>query len=396
MRVRIALVAALSAALAAGGVVSTGSTTRAEAADGVVSTSSTTRDGDRLIELVNPFIGSQNDGNTFPGAAVPFGMVQMSPDTGHNVGYRYDQDRIRGFSTVHLSGVGCGLGGTLPVLPTTGEVTETDYGRYATRKDADSEAASPGYYTVRLADSDITAELSATERTAWQRYTFPGTDRANVMVNTGQALHRVTSSTVRVVDDRTLVSEVTGRGFCQDTRPYTLHFVTRFDRPFTGHGTWQGGTITPDSSESSAGEQRNGAYVTFDATDDRDVEAVTALSYVDTVGAQKNLAAEGDSTFDAVRAAAEQAWEDRLQQIKVEGGTETERRTFYSSLYRSFLAPTIGSDVDGRYRGWTRTCTSRRGSPTTRTGPCGTPTAPSSSCSRCWRRTSLGTWRGRS
>ena len=352
MRARIALVAALSAALAAGGVVSTGSTTRAEAADGVVSTSSTTRDGDRLIELVNPFIGSQNDGNTFPGAAVPFGMVQMSPDTGHNVGYRYDQDRIRGFSTVHLSGVGCGLGGTLPVLPTTGEVTETDYGRYATRKDADSEAASPGYYTVRLADSDITAELSATERTAWQRYTFPGTDRANVMVNTGQALHRVTSSTVRVVDDRTLVSEVTGRGFCQDTRPYTLHFVTRFDRPFTGHGTWQGGTITPDSSESSAGEQRNGAYVTFDATDDRDVEAVTALSYVDTVGAQKNLAAEGDSTFDAVRAAAEQAWEDRLQQIKVEGGTETERRTFYSSLYRSFLAPTIGSDVDGRYRGW--------------------------------------------
>ena len=82
-----------------------------------------------LTSLVNPFIGSQNDGNTFPGAAVPFGMVQLSPDTGHNVGYRYDQDRVRGFSMVHLSGVGCGLGGTLPVLPTTGDVVETDHRR---------------------------------------------------------------------------------------------------------------------------------------------------------------------------------------------------------------------------------------------------------------------------
>ncbi|PVG81611.1 alpha-1,2-mannosidase [Nocardioides gansuensis] len=314
-------------------------------------TAAVTADED-LTSLVNPFIGSQNDGNTFPGAAVPFGMVQMSPDTGHNVGYRYDQDRIRGFSTVHLSGVGCGLGGTLPVLPTTGAVTETDYARYAATKDRASEVAEPGYYRVRLADSDITAELSATTRTAWQRYTFPATGRANVLLNTGQALHRVTSSEVRVLDDRTLVSEVTGRGFCQDTRPYTLYFVTRFDRPFSGHGTWQGGVVTPGSGSSAAGEARNGAYVRFDTTSDRDVEAVTALSYVDLDGAHANLAAEGGSTFDEVRTAADAAWEQRLQQVRVGGGAAVERRTFYSSLYRSFLAPTVGSDVDGRYRGW--------------------------------------------
>ena len=153
MRARIALVAALSTALAVGGVVSTGSTTRAAADEG------------RLIDLVNPFIGSQNDGNTFPGAAVPFGMVQMSPDTGHNVGYRYDQDRIRGFSTVHLSGVGCGLGGTLPVLPTIGAVNETDYGRYAARKDAASEKASrtrPIHSPRTIAATRITAAAAST------------------------------------------------------------------------------------------------------------------------------------------------------------------------------------------------------------------------------------------
>ncbi len=342
MRARLAglLAAGLAASLAASVPPVLPSSAAADAAE------------EDLTGLVNPFIGSQNDGNTFPGAAVPFGMVQMSPDTGHNVGYRYDQDRIRGFSTVHLSGVGCGLGGTLPVLPTTGPVEETDYARYAATKDADSERAEPGYYSVRLADSDIRAELSATTRTAWQRYTYPGDESGTVMVNTGQALHRVISSEVRVVDDRTLESTVTGRGFCQDTRPYTLHFVTRFDRPFTQHGTWRGVEVTAGSDASTAGEQRNGAYVTFDTTGDADVEAVTALSYVDIAGARANLAAEGTGSFQQTREAASQAWEERLQQVQVEGGTATERRTFYSSLYRSFLAPTVGSDVDGRYRGW--------------------------------------------
>ncbi|HET6624940.1 MAG TPA: GH92 family glycosyl hydrolase [Nocardioidaceae bacterium] len=355
MRRKHVLVGALAVGLAVSGTVPAladdGVSRRSQARSSTTEGAANTEAGD-LTSLVNPFIGSQNDGNTFPGAAVPFGMVQMSPDTGHNVGYRYDQDRIRGFSTVHLSGVGCGLGGTLPVLPTTGEVTETDYARYAATKDRASEEAAPGYYKVRLASSDITAELSASKRTAWQRYTFPGTDKANVLVNTGQALHRVTSSEVHVVDDRTLVSEVTGRGFCQDTEPYTLYFVTRFDRPFASHGTWTGGQVTAGSDDSSTQEGRNGAYVRFDTTQDADVEAVTALSYVGVDGAMANLNAEGTGTFDQTRAAADRAWEQRLEDIQVDGGSEEQRRTFYSSLYRSFLAPNIGSDVDGRYRGW--------------------------------------------
>ncbi|MFB6570596.1 GH92 family glycosyl hydrolase [Streptomyces noursei] len=308
--------------------------------------------GGRLTDLVNPFIGSKNDGNTYPGAAVPFGMVQLSPDTGHTTGYDYDDDHIRGFSAVHVSGVGCGLGGDLPVLPTTGDVTETDYAKYAAGYTHDGEAARPGSYRVRLTSyGGITAELTATARTGKQRYTFPATDKANVLLNAGQSLHRTVSTHVEVVDSRTLRTTITGRGFCQDTRPYTVHTVTRFNRPFTAYGTWRGDTVTPGSRDSTA-PGRHGAYVRFDTRADRVVEATTALSYVDAAGAARNLRAEGGSSFDAAKAAADAAWERRLGTVRVRGGDRTLRRTFYSALYRSFLAPNVGSDVDGRYTGW--------------------------------------------
>ncbi|WP_425275858.1 GH92 family glycosyl hydrolase [Streptomyces recifensis] len=300
----------------------------------------------RLTDLVNPFIGTQNEGNTYPGAAVPFGMVQLSPDTGHNTGYDYAQDHIRGFSLVHLSGVGCGLGGDLPVLPTTGDVTTTDYAKYAARFSHDDESASPGYYRVGL-DSGIEAELTATARTGVQRYTFPATDKANVLLNAGQSLHTKVATEVEILDDHTVRTRLTGRGFCQDTVPYTLYTVTRFDRPFTAHGTWTGSTVT-DGAKTGA----DGAYLRFDTHEDRTVEATTALSYVDARGALGNLRAEGGRSFDAVRDAARRSWEDRLDDVRAHGGSDTLRRTFYSSLYRSFLAPNIGSDTDGRYTGW--------------------------------------------
>lgn len=193
-----------------------------------------------LVDYVNPFIGTKDDGNTYPGAAVPFGMVQLSPDNGHNVGYDYDRTSVRGFSLVHLSGVGCGLGGPLPTLPTTGAITSTDYGQYALGFSHDDEEASPGYYRVGLqaAAGTIEAELTATARTGVQRYTFPATTQANVLLNAGQALNRVTESDVRVVDDRTVETRITVRGFCQDTEPQTIWTRTTFDRPFVAHGTW--------------------------------------------------------------------------------------------------------------------------------------------------------------
>lgn len=308
--------------------------------------------GGPLTGLVNPFIGSRNDGNTYPGAAVPFGMVQLSPDTGHDTGYSYDDDHIRGFSSVHLSGVGCGLGGDLPVLPTTGDITETDYAKYAAGYGHDDESARPGYYRVGLTSyGGITAELTATARTGRQRYTFPATDKANVLLNAGQSLHRAVSTRVEVLNSRTVRTALTGRGFCQDTKPYTVYTITRFDRPFASYGTWDGDKVTAGSKDSTA-SGRHGAYVRFDTRKDRTVEATTALSYVDAAGAAANLRAEGGGSFDHVRAAADAAWERRLGLVRAQGGDTTLRRTFYSSLYRSFLAPNIGSDVDGRYTGW--------------------------------------------
>ncbi|MEV0318072.1 GH92 family glycosyl hydrolase [Streptomyces sp. NPDC050658] len=305
----------------------------------------------QLTDLVNPFIGTENEGNTYPGAAVPFGMVQFSPDTGHNTGYDHSDTHIRGFSTVHLSGVGCGLGGDLPVLPTVGDVKETDYAKYAAEFSHDDEKASPGSYKVGL-KSGIDAELTATKRTGVQRYTFPSTDKANVLLNAGQSLHKTGSTKVEILDSRTVRTAITGSGFCQDTKPYTVYTITRFDRPFSTSGTWKGDTVTEGSKESSAGDERNGAFVRFDTSEDRTVEATTALSYVDAKGAALNLRTEGGRSYDRVAQAAQSAWEDRLDDVQARGGSETVRRTFYSSLYRSFLAPNIGSDVDGRYTGW--------------------------------------------
>ncbi|MFJ9088071.1 MULTISPECIES: GH92 family glycosyl hydrolase [unclassified Streptomyces] len=305
----------------------------------------------QLTDLVNPFIGTENEGNTYPGAAVPFGMVQFSPDTGHNTGYDYSENHIRGFSTVHLSGVGCGLGGDLPVLPTVGDIGSTDYAKYADEFSHDDEKASPGYYKVGL-KSGIDAELSATKRTGVQKYTFPATDKANVMINAGQSLHKTVHTKVDILDSRTVRTAITGSGFCQDTKQYTLYTITKFDRPFATSGTWKGDTVTAGSKSSAADAERNGAYLRFDTSKDRTVEATTAISYVDAHGAALNLRTEGGRSFDSVHAAAQSAWEDRLDDVKAQGGSETLRRTFYSSLYRSFLAPNIGSDVDGRYTGW--------------------------------------------
>ncbi|WP_405784589.1 GH92 family glycosyl hydrolase [Streptomyces sp. NBC_01378] len=308
-------------------------------------------DEGRLTDLVNPFIGTENEGNTYPGAAVPFGMVQFSPDTGHNTGYDYSENHIRGFSTVHLSGVGCGLGGDLPVLPTTGDITSTDYAKYAAEFSHDDEKASPGSYKVGL-KTGIEVELTATKRTGVQRYTFPATDKANVLINAGQSLHKTLNTKVEILDNRTVRTAITGSGFCQDTKPYTVYTITRFDRPFKTSGTWKGDAVTEGSKKSTAGGERSGAFVRFDTSKDRSVEATTAISYVDAQGAALNLSSEGGRSYDRVEHAAQAAWEDRLDDVKAQGGSDTLRRTFYSSLYRSFLAPNIGSDVDGRYTGW--------------------------------------------
>ncbi|MFC7580227.1 GH92 family glycosyl hydrolase [Schaalia naturae] len=338
-RALAALVA--TAALAGAGAVSAAPARAAEEAE-------------PLAGLVNPFIGTQDEGNTYPGAATPFGMVQFSPDNGHNVGYDYGRAEIRGFSLVHLSGVGCSLGGVQPMLATTGDPVSTDDARYALGYSHASEHASAGQYSVGLEapGGTVTAELTATARTAVARYTFPSTEKATVLINTGQALNTVVDSAVSIVDARTVEARITTKGFCQDTPEVTFYTRTVFDRDVAAAGTWSGDAISADQTSSGAG--RHGAWVQFDASDgDTTVEAQTALSYVDPAGAAANLEAES-ATYEQALARATVDWETRLHSIDIEGADAATRRVFYSSLYRSLLAPNIGSDVDGRYTGWDR------------------------------------------
>jgi putative alpha-1,2-mannosidase len=163
-----------------------------------------------LVGSVNPLIGTQDNGNTFPGASAPFGMVQVSPDTGGEGGYDYSQKSIYGFSQTHLSGVGCPVVGELPVMPTTGAITTVDSSRYASAYSHADEEASPGYYRVGLPTYGVQAELTATDRTGWQRFTFPAGKQANVLLNTGKANMRVFDSEVHVVGDRVVEGRIHG------------------------------------------------------------------------------------------------------------------------------------------------------------------------------------------
>jgi predicted alpha-1,2-mannosidase len=304
------------------------------------------------VDLVHPFVGTQNFGNTFPGASAPFGMVQVSPDTGGQGGYDYQQNTIYGFSQTHLSGVGCGVAGELPIMPTTGAVN-VDPNAYRSPFSHADEEASPGYYRVGLSKYGVNAELTATERTGWQRYTFPSTTSANVLFNTGKANQTVFDSEIRVVGDRTLEGTVHAGNFCAGKDDHTVYFSASFDRPFASFGTWTEGTPIPGVREAT-GTGRNGAYVTFDTTTDRDAVLKVGLSYTGVEGARANLAAEtADShDFDATRAKLRATWADQLGSITIGGGTADRQGAFYTSLYHSLLHPNLAGDVDNSYIGF--------------------------------------------
>ncbi|ADO68467.1 GH92 family glycosyl hydrolase [Stigmatella aurantiaca] len=304
-------------------------------------------------QFVNPFIGTQNFGNTFPGASAPFGMVQLSPDTGGQGGYDYQQDALYGFSQTHLSGVGCGVMGELPIMPTTGAVESVDINGYKSKYSHDDEEATPGYYRVGLSRYGIRAELTATERTGWLRFTFPSTATANVLFNTGKANQAVQDSEIHVVGDRTLEGRVRAGGFCAGRDQHTVYFTATFDRPFASHGTWRGSTPLPGSRDAS-GSGNNGAWVTFDATTDLDVTVKVGLSYTGLEGARKNLAKETGESFDfeATRTRLHDAWADKLRAIQISGGTRDRQAAFYSALYHAQLHPNLAGDVDGRYVGF--------------------------------------------
>ena len=255
--------------------------------------------------LVDTSIGNNGDGTTFPGAAAPFGMVQLSPDTQLNkyASYDYSQDTILGFSHTHLSGVGCQTMGNFRFMPTTGAVTSSDPAQYGAKFSHDNETRAPGYYGVKF-DNGIQAELTATQRTGQHRYTYPaGSGPENVLIEAGESNGSTYAGDVQVVGNDTVEGWVQGGNFCGETgkERYRIFFSAKFDRTFSNFGTWTDDTLTPNQREASRGTKRAGAWVTFDPSKGDQVGTSVGLSYTSIDGARLNRTAEQPKSFDKAR-----------------------------------------------------------------------------------------------
>lgn len=280
--------------------------------------------------LVDTSIGNNGDGTTFPGAAAPFGMVQLSPDTQLNkyASYDYAQDTILGFSHTHLSGVGCQTMGNFRFMPTTGAVTSSDPAQYGAKFSHDNETRAPGYYGVKF-DNGIKAELSATQRTGQHQYTYPaGSGSENVLIEAGQSNGSTYAGDVKVVGNDTVEGWVQGGNFCGETgkERYRVYFSAKFDRTFSTFGTWTDGTLTPNQREASRGTKRAGAWLSFDPDKGDQVGTSVGLSYTSIDGARLNRTAEQPESFDKARAGAHDAWRGELNRMRVAGGSTADQR----------------------------------------------------------------------
>ena len=327
--------------------------------------------------LVDPFIGTANQADDFPGADLPFGMVQWSPDTPSRPdggGYAYGDSAITGFSLTHLSGPGCPAAGDVPVLPTVGPVDSSATVGFGHA----GESAAPGAYTVGL-DNGVTAELTATRRSGMARFTFPATTAANLLFKLSGSADGGWGTRFRVVSPTEVSGQVTSGHFCQAGNSYTVYFDMVFDRPFSGGGTTPAPApasakrpartataVPPDQPEPVNRPVLHGSprsappqpgaqdgYVTFDTTGGRAVQAKVGISYVSAANAVANRVAENPGwDLDAVRRAARRTWDAELGRIRISGGTPAQRTVFYTALYHSLLHPNVISDTNGQYPGF--------------------------------------------
>lgn len=309
---------------------------------------------DAFSRKVNPFIGTDYTGNTYPGAQAPFGMVQLSPDNGlpgwdRIAGYFYPDSTIAGFSHTHLSGTGAGDLYDISFMPVTLPYKEAPYPLGIHSKFShDSEQAYAGYYKVTLEDYMIDVELTATERTGIQRYTFPGGDAA-VILNLAKAMNwdATTDAGIEIIDSVTVKGYRMSTGWARDQRVY---FASRFSKPFESVDI----DTVPlmDGNGKTTGGKGIIATFNYKTTPGEQLVVSTAISGVDENGALNNLIAEApEYNFDKYLAETTKKWDKELGSIAVEGGTPDEQTSFYTALYHSMLAPTIYSDVDGRYFG---------------------------------------------
>ncbi|MFK7933133.1 MAG: GH92 family glycosyl hydrolase, partial [Saprospiraceae bacterium] len=306
------------------------------------------------LKYVDPFIGTADHGHVYPGATVPFGMVQLSPDNGTAgwdwcSGYNWADSMIVGFSHTHLSGTGIGDLLDISMMPTSQAIDfsqqpEPRASSYAAAFSHDNETASPGYYSVNL-DNGIEVALTAGKRFGFHQYTFPENSDATILLDLGFAINwdKPTKTQINIVDDTHVTGYRYSTGWAKDQRVF---FAMEFSEPFTK-------TILADSTSMKEATSITGikTRAQFQFAGKQAVKIKVALSTANIAGAEAALATVKSWDFKTLQTSAEQLWEKELSKIQVQSDDEKLKRTFYTSLYRTCLAPTILEDELGNYKG---------------------------------------------
>ena len=337
----------------------------------------------RPVDYVNPMIGTDGMGHTFPGACAPFGIVQLSPDTDtipHNIngtyqkkvyeycaGYQYHDTTIVGFSHTHFSGTGHSDLGDILIMPTTGELKlnpgteEQPESGYRSRFSHDKEKSMPGYYEVMLDDYNVKAQLTATQRVGVHKYTFPKGGDGRVILDLNHGIYNYDGKTlwasIRVESPTLITGYRITNGWARTNYTY---FAISFSQPIKNYGYkdmqkilyngfWRKFPVNKNFPEMAG--RKVVSYFEFDTEANPEVEVKVALSATSTEGAVKNLMAEADGkSFEAIAAEASKAWNDQLASIEVEG-SEDQKAMVYTSYYHTMINPSVYMDVDGKYRG---------------------------------------------
>lgn len=342
---------------------------------------------DDLARYVDPLIGTAKMGHTYPGATVPFGSVQLSPDTdtipyGVNgrynpdvykycAGYKYDDETIVGFSHTHFSGTGHSDLGDLLVMPTVGALqlnpgtAENPDGGYRSRFSHDEEDAEAGYYSVNLKDYGIKAELTATTRVGMHKYTFPKSDQSHIILDLKAGIYNYEGKNVwtivRVENDSTITGYRQTSGWARTRKVY---FAMSFSKAFKSYGqekqpgqVYRGfwGRFDQEHNFPEMAGKDLRLYFDFDTEEGEAIEVKMALSPVSTEGALNNMKTEiPDWDFNSIKKQARDAWNKELNKVTVETLKESDKVNLYTAMYHAFLGPTVYMDVDGKYMGLDR------------------------------------------
>ncbi len=328
--------------------------------------------------LVDPMIGTDWNGHTFPGATVPNGMVQLSPDTKTKTwnncsGYHYADKSILGFSHTHYSGTGEGGGADILFMPTTGDIilksgedfniNDDDYTSaasvdrkreeidtqeaYGSKFSHDKETASPGFYAVFLEDYQVQVELTATKRVGIHKYTFPKTKEANVILDLVSGNSDVPDSLFISLNEKEISGYRAASGALDGSK--TIFFVAKFSKPFESYGIAVDDKIRQDLKTVKGKNVK--AYFRFTTKKSEVILLKVAISSVSIDGARKNMKAELPGwDFEKTRNDAKESWNKELNKIQVEGGTKEQQKVFYTALYHALIHPNINMDVDRKYR----------------------------------------------